>query len=255
MRVHRFLAVLAAAVLAGCGGPSTEPPKAETVTSTITDESASRPSPSPSHSAEPGTSTAAPGATPGKTSGIGDVVAWIEAGQPAPAGAYQNVTGPDGLGTATTTTTTTTRILGGGAAFRSPSKGLSCFGLPPGSDVYAPGLTCLAKLANPPARPSDTSGQWIGGWVEYTGNAGHIGSVHGDPGPFLAGDGPILPYGQKISFGQDGQQTVCRMDQTGLWCADTAHGSAILLNDQGIAPYGCLKAVSRRGGEGLSYAC
>ncbi|MGL6236206.1 MAG: hypothetical protein ACRC20_12775 [Segniliparus sp.] len=252
MRAHRIAAVLAATALAGCGGPSDEQPQTLTVTSVITPESA--PSASSSPSSAPSAGEAPTGKAPGKDSAFGDVVAWIEAGQAADPGPYQAATGPDAAGTAATATTTT-QNLGGDVAFRSPSKKLRCFGLAANSTAYSPaGLHCLANLANPPPRPKEV-GHWVGGWVSYDRTTASVGSFHGDPGPFLAGDGPELPYGQKISFGQGGEQTVCRMDQTGLWCADKAKGAAILVNDQGVVPYGCLKQIPPKEGEGFSYTC
>ncbi|EFV13081.1 hypothetical protein [Segniliparus rugosus] len=255
MRLRHTLVAAVAMALVGCGGPSTEQSQTQTVTSTITSESTfSAPSASPSKSGAP-TASGAPSATPpGKGSGFAEIAAWIEAGQAARLSAYQTATGSYATDVAGPTTTTT-QSLGDDVAFRSPSKKMSCFGLTSQSTVYSPGgLHCLASLENPPPRPKEM-GQWIGGWVEYSGGSASIGSFHGDPGPFTAGDGPELPYGQKISFGQGDERITCRMDQTGLWCANKAKGSAILLNDQGATPYGCLKQIPHKEGEGLSYTC
>lgn len=255
MRPRHMLVASVAMALAACGGPSTEQSQTETLTSTITSEPIlSTPSASPSKSGAPTASGAPSAAPPGKDSAVAEVIAWIEAGQAAQLSTYQTATGSYATDTAAPTTTTT-QNLGDDVAFRSPSKKLSCFGLASKSTTYSPGgLHCLANLENPPPRPKEM-GQWIGGWVSYDGATASVGSFHGDPGPFLVGDGPELPYGQKVSFGQGSEQTVCRMDQTGLWCANKTKGSAVLLNDQGVTPYGCLEQIPHKEGEGFSYTC
>jgi hypothetical protein len=98
-------------------------------------------------------------------------------------------------------------------------------------------LTCIVKLKDPPARPEDVEGEWVGGWVDYYGIALNVGSVHGDPGPFLTGDGPLLPYGQSLKF-RDYQ---CRSDQAWLYCVNTAAQSGVRMSDAGVDALGCLK--------------
>ena len=91
---------------------------------------------------------------------------------------------------------------------------------------------------------SEGFGNWVGGWAYYTGDSANLGSFHGDPGEFTYGYGAELPYGQKISFGKGSDRYVCRMEQNGLTCVNSAKGSAVLLNDQGVTPYGMLDAVA-----------
>jgi hypothetical protein len=35
----------------------------------------------------------------------------------------------------------------------------------------------------------------IGGWVDFDGSSVQVGSIHGDPGRFTAGEGPSLAFG------------------------------------------------------------
>jgi hypothetical protein len=249
MRTRRVLAAAAAAaVLASCGGPSTEKPSTQTVTSTITPESlSSETAPSPSPPPSPRAGAAAP--PPAQGSAVADVIDWIQAGAPVDPNGYRTVRDPRDTSPRSTD-------IGPGVAFQSPTKKISCVGgLAEGGDKSgAPPLSCLVGLQNPPPRPEEP-GQWIGGWVDYSGNAASVGSFHGDPGVFRDGDGAELAYGRHLRFRGGLDEYDCRMDQSGLWCADKAKGSAVLINDQGVTPYGCLRQIPHRHGEGFSYIC
>ena len=48
----------------------------------------------------------------------------------------------------------------------------------------------LVNLVDPPP-PPDVYGAWKGGWVDFDGSSVLIGSAHGDPGRFAAGQGPV----------------------------------------------------------------
>jgi hypothetical protein len=112
-------------------------------------------------------------------------------------------------------------------------------------------LACLVKLTNPPPQPADVYGQWKGNWIDYDGKSLRIGSVHGDPGRFAAGNGPELPYGQALAFGD----YRCRSDPAGLFCVNYAHQSAARFSDSGVEPFGCLKAMAPDPQIGEMFGC
>ncbi|OBK78278.1 hypothetical protein [Mycobacterium sp. 1164985.4] len=194
--------------------------------------------PSPSASS-PTTSTTKPkpAAPPAPGAPIGDVVAWVEAGEPADAAQY-HAASRDGQ----------TTDLGEDVAFTTPSGKTSCMT----DSQYADGaLACLVDLVNPPPRPDDAYGEWKGGWVDYDGTSVTVGSVHGDPGRFTAGEGPELPYGQVLSFGD----YRCRTDTVGLFCVNYAYRSAVRFSDAGIEPFGCLQPATAPPQTGEKFSC
>jgi hypothetical protein len=165
------------------------------------------------------------------------VIAWIAAGEPVDIATYHTAT-RDGTETQ----------LGDDVAFITPSGKTTCMT----DSKYGGGaLACLVKLVNPPPRPAAVEMEWVGGWVDFDGQSLSVGSVHGDPGRFVNGDGPQLPYGKSLKF-SDYQ---CRSDQVGLYCADLAHQSAARFNDAGIEPFGCLKRVTPPEDIGLKFSC
>ncbi|MCH9730718.1 MAG: hypothetical protein K0U84_13775, partial [Actinomycetia bacterium] len=83
-------------------------------------------------------------------------------------------------------------------------------------------------------------GVWKPGWADYSGATAQLGSLHGDPGPFVKGVGPRLPEGQSLAFGDDH----CRSDATGLLCVNYAHRSAVRISVAGLAPFGCLQPAA-----------
>lgn len=227
--MRRWAAMLSAVILvAGCSetvGGQSQPTKLT-------------PLPSPP-SQSPSTSPSAPAPTTAPSPGapIPGVTAWIQAGEPADAAAFHTAT-RDG----------TTTELGEDVAFTTPSGKTTCMT----DSKHAGGaLACLVKFINPPPRPPDFPTEWVGDWVDYDGGSVSVGSPHGDPGRFVNGDGPPLPYGQTLRFG-DYQ---CRSDQVGLYCANDAHQSAARFSDAGVEVFGCLKSVTPPADIGLKFSC
>jgi hypothetical protein len=194
--------------------------------------------PSTSRSAAPTTPTSTvPKQPPGQGAPVGAVIAWIEAGTAADPGGYH-----------TATRAGDTTQLGEDVAFTTPSGKANCMT----DSKYSEGaLACLVDLANPPPRPDDAYGEWKGGWIDYDGTSVRVGSVHGDPGRFAAGTGPELPYGQSLAFGD----YRCRSDQTGLFCVNYAHQSAVRFSDAGAEPFGCLQPATAPPQIGEMFSC
>jgi hypothetical protein len=182
--------------------------------------------------------TTKPPAAPADGAPITQVIRWIEAGTPADASAFHSAT-RDG----------TTTQLGDDVAFSTP---------PPGKTICttdfkhnAGVLSCLVALTNPPPRPDDAYGEWKGGWVNFDGPSIDVGSLHGDPGPFTNGDGPPLPYGESLRFGD----FRCRTDPEGLFCVNYAHQSAARFSATGIEPFGCLQKAPPPADIGETFHC
>ncbi|MFJ4649998.1 hypothetical protein ACIP5Y_01850 [Nocardia sp. NPDC088792] len=197
--------------------------------------------PSVKPTAAPTTSaSAAPSGPPAAGAPLSAVVAWVKAGTSVDASTFHTATATDG----------TVNDLGSAIAFLSPSKKIRCM-TPKVVTGYWQGLTCMATLDNPPARPkSRAEGEWVGGWVDYPGTTLGIGHLEGDPGQFTLGDGNILNYGSRLTF----DNYDCRMDQTGLLCVDQTAGSAMQLSSSGAVPFGCLgKATTSN--YGIAYSC
>lgn len=222
------MAVLIASVLvAGCS--TTTGGQAERIEPIPPSPSASSPTPT--------TTKPKPTAPPAPGAPIGDVVAWVEAGEPADTDRYHAAM-REGQ----------TTDLGEDVAFTTPSGKTSCMT----DSQYADGvLACLVDLVDPPPRPADAYGEWKGGWVDYDGTSVIVGSVHGDPGRFTAGEGPELPYGQALSFGD----YRCRTDTVGLFCVNYAYQSAVKFSDAGIEPFGCLQSVTAPPQTGEKFSC
>jgi hypothetical protein len=187
-----------------------------------------------------------PSTAPGAGAPISAVVTWIEAGHPADPARYHSAT-RDGV----------TTQLGNDIAFTSPSgpSGPSGSGRPVAcmtdSKHTGGALACLVDLTNPPPRPATAYGEWKGGWVDFDGANLQVGSAHGDPGPFINGDGPELVNGDSLSFGD----YRCRADQTGVLCVNYAHQSAARFSNAGIDPFGCLRSVPPPDGVGIAFSC
>lgn len=186
----------------------------------------------------PTTTTPPPPAAPPATGApISEIITWIEAGRPAD---------PAGFHTATREGATTD--LGDDVAFTTPSGKTTCMT----DSTYSGGaLACLVDLVDPPPRPEDAYGEWKGGWVDFDGPTVAVGSVHGDPGRFTNGDGPPLPYGESLAFGD----YRCRVDQVGLFCVNYAHQSAARFSDAGIEGFGCLQSVTPPADIGKKFSC
>ena len=228
----RIAVLIAASVLvAGCaqgvdrGAEQTEPSvSAPTRTTTSTPRTTTPTSTTPAKAPEPGAE-------------IGEVIEFIESGDPTDANQFHTATRG---GTATQ--------LGDDVAFTTPSGKSQCM---TDSKNFGGALACLVDLTVPPLQPPDVYGQWKGGWVDFAGPSIEIGSAHGDPGRFVSGTGPELPYGEAIAFGD----YRCRSDPAGLYCVNYAHQSAARFSDAGIVPFGCLQKVPPPAGVGEKYSC
>lgn len=179
----------------------------------------------------------APSSAPGPGAPISDVIAWIEAAGPADAAHYHSAT-RDGA----------TTKLGDDIAFTAPTGKVTCM---TDSKHTGSALECLVDLSDPPPRPATAYGEWKGGWVDFDGSGLQVGSARGDPGPFINGDGPELPDGQSLSFGD----FRCRADQVGVFCVNYAHRSAVRLAAAGVEPFGCLQSVPAPDGAGEKFSC
>lgn len=209
-------------------------------------DSGSRPGPTaltpitPSHtrttpSTTPATTTSAV-AAPGRGSTAAEAIAWVEAAGPVD-GADFHVALRGGASVS----------IGEDVAFTTPF-GTNCM-----TDLkHSPSdLACLVSLTDPPKQPADVYGAWKGGWVDFDGTTVQIGSAHGDPGRFGAGQGIPLPPDRSLSFGD----YRCRTDSTALVCVNYAHKTAIRYSDDGIDPLGCAAVTPPAAGIGLQYRC
>ena len=234
-------AVLAASVLvasvlvAGCANqPDT---RSGSIQLTPISPSRAAVTPAPGASAAPSTpSSATATAAPAASAPIADVIAWVEAAGP--------VDGAD-FGIALRNGVTTP--LAEDVAFTTPS-GTSCM-----TDTKngSTALACLVNLIDPPPQPPDIYGAWKGGWVDFDGAAVQVGSAHGDPGRFSAGQGPPLPTDRSLSFGD----FRCRTDTSTLICVNYANRTAVRYDDAGIETYGCTRESSPESGVGIRFTC
>jgi hypothetical protein len=232
----RFAVLLvASALLAGCAGCSAGGDSHPTKLTPITPTPTSRPSTTKS---APATSTSAAAATvaPGVGATEAEAFEWVEAAPPVDAAEFHV-----GLRNGTSTP------LGEDIAFNTPS-GTTCM-----TDVKRSpkNLACLVNLSDPPAQPSDVYGAWKGGWVDFNGGGVEVGSAHGDPGPFAAGQGMPLPEGKSLAFGD----FRCRTDTTAFVCINYAKQSAVRFSDAGIDPYDCARQLPPTTGIGIQYSC
>ncbi|MDZ4268684.1 MAG: hypothetical protein U1D00_23860 [Mycobacterium sp.] len=233
MRIAGLVAVtaLVAACSQSVGGeaerssaPLSAPPNSTTVTTDVP------PRPSPTA-----------GAPPGAGAPIDEVIAWAEAGSPADPDAYHEAY-LDGV---------TTR-LGDDIAFTAPS-GVSGGTTQCITDeaLSSGGLICLLDLDAPAARPDGAEGEWKAGWIDYPGASMQVGSLHGDPGPFVKGVGARLTEGQSLAFGD----YRCRSDAAGLLCVNYAHRTAAWISAAAVVPFGCLQPVTPPPGAGPTFSC
>ena len=226
------IAVLFAASLlvAGCSQISGTPPRATQLTPITQSRAAG--SISATGTSQPGTSSSAP--TPGAP--VAEAIDWVEAAGPV-----------DGADFRVALRAGTTTSLGDDVAFTTPS-GISCM-----TDAKhgSPGLACLVNLIDPPPQPADVYGAWKGGWVDFDGDSVEVGSAHGDPGRFAAGQGAPLPVDRSLSFGD----FRCRTDTSALVCVNFARRTAVYYSDAGIDTFGCARQSTPSAGIGVQYTC
>lgn len=186
---------------------------------------------------EPGATSRAPEPSGGVApdAEIGAVISRIEGSEPAAPEDFGSVT-RDGVTTA----------LDGGTAFSTDT--VSCISTPKYRDGI---LACLVDLTDPPPRPPDVFTVWKGNWVDFDGSSVEIGSQHGDPGPFVEGDGATLPNGSSIAFGD----FRCRADTDAVLCVNYAERSAVQLSAGGVDGFGCLSASQAPPGIGVRLSC
>ena len=168
---------------------------------------------------------------------IADVITFIEAGHPA-----ERVSFTPRPGTATTTQ------LGDDVAFTTPSGTSNCM---TDSKNSAARWRVWWISPIPPLQPPDVYGQWKGNWVDFAGPSIEIGSAHGDPGRFVSGTGPELPYGRP----SPSATTAAASDAAGLYCVNYAHQSAARFSDAGVVRFGCLQKVTPPAEIGEKYSC
>lgn len=193
----------------------------------------------------PATSSAQPmpAAPPPRGAPIAAVIGWVEAGRPADTAGYHRAVRDE-----------VSTDLGADIAFTVPAgpgggaRATTCL-----TDARHTGgaLACLVDLAAPPAPPTDVYGQWQGGWVDFDGTTLQVGSVHGDPGPFRTGAGPVLPDGAALSFAD----YRCRAERGDLVCVNYAHQSAARFGPAGVEPFGCLHPAPAPADAGELFRC
>lgn len=228
-------------LVAGCS-PSTEMPGTGKLTPISPSRPAGQAAPSttgtttssPTTSSPTTTSTTTSAPAPGAT--VGEAIAWVQAAGPVDAADFQVAL----RGGASTP-------LGQDVAFTTPT-GTSCM-----TDQRrgSGDLACLVNLTDPPPAPPDIYGVWKGGWVDFDGTAVRIGSAHGDPGRFAAGQGAPLPPDRSLSFGD----YRCRTDASALVCVNYARQTAVRYSDDGIDAYGCTRRTPPASGVGIEYTC
>lgn len=206
---------------------TTIPPTTPTTTPTTTTTTGEASSSPPASAAARAPEAEAP---------VQEVIGWVEAGPPVD-GADFRVALRNGI----------TTNLDGDTAFTTAS-GISCM---TERTRVAGGLACLVNLIDPPPQPPEVYGVWKGGWVDFDGAGVRVGSAHGDPGRFSAGQGPPLPVGGSLSFGD----FRCRTDTAALVCVNYANQTAVRYSEDGIDAYGCTRQTPPQSGIGIQYGC
>lgn len=222
------VALCAVLLLAGC-----------TKGATVTEPSSSSPAkPSTTVKAQTPTSTT-PFELPEPKEGapFDDVSRWISQGATVDAAGFHFATAHD-----------ETTDLGQDVAFVMPSGKNKCM---TDTKDFAGTLICEAKFTSPPPRPADAEGEWRAGWINFEGKTVTVGGLHGDPGPFLAGQGKPLDYGSRLTFGDFD----CRAETSGLFCADIKTQTAVRISDAGVEPFGCLQKVDPAEMTGWQFSC
>ncbi|MBS9535013.1 hypothetical protein KIH27_15595 [Mycobacterium sp. M1] len=233
----RLLVLLAGyLLLAGCSHATVREPE-QTVTSSASSSAAHPSSTAPTSTAGPSTTAAT---APAAGAPIAEVITWIQAGQPVDPAGYHSATAPGAV-----------TDLGDDIAFTAGAgaqRATTCMTDARAADT---GLACDVALIAPPPRPADVYGNWRGGWVDFNGSTLQVGSAHGDPGRFLRGDGPTLPDGATLAFGD----YRCRTQGTDVFCVNYAHRSAVKFSPAGIEAFGCLRPAPTPAGAGNLFSC
>jgi len=194
-------------------------------------------SPAPSRPAVTSTSDVA--AFPGIHVPLDTIANWVDAGIVDEMPGRHTVT--QTYQTPISSTPTTTIDLGSGVVFVSPTRKIRCVA----DDSIVEPLACNVRLKNPPPTPDGNAPmRWWPNWVHYFGDSARIGAYQGGCSALMCAgdsDGPVLGYGQKVSWNTRSGAFSCRMDRVGVVCVNMSKGSAMLLNEDGISPYGCLK--------------
>ncbi|MBI5734271.1 MAG: hypothetical protein HY997_00270 [Mycolicibacterium neoaurum] len=225
------LLMVASALVAGCS--QTLDSQSSTARTPLT-----VPAPSATSGAWPSPATTSAATSPptiAAGAAIDDVISRVEAGTPAAPEDFGSMS-RDGAITA----------LDGGVAFSTDT--VSCVSTPKYRDAM---LSCLVDLTNPPPRPPDVFTVWKGNWVDFDGSSVEIGSPHGDPGPFVDGEGAALPAGSSIAFGD----FRCRADADAVLCVNYAERSAVQLGADGVDGFGCLAESDAPPGIGVRLSC
>lgn len=230
-------AALVTALVTGCSGAPDSP--RPTALTPISPSKTGGPGPSttgPATTATGATTTEPASPAPGAVATAAEAIAWVQAGPPVDAADF-----------AVALRGGTTTPLGDDVAFTTAS-GISCMTEVKRADA---GLACLVDLTDPPPQPPDTYGVWKGGWVDFDGASVEVGSAHGDPGRFAAGQGPPLGPGGSLSFGD----FRCRADTEVLVCVNYARQTAVRYSDGGVTALGCERRVPPAAGIGIEYRC
>lgn len=224
----------ASVLLAGCADQQGGPPRPTQLTpiSPSRTADAAAPDTRTSMTRPPVTRVAAPDVS----APVPEAIAWVESAPPV-----------DGADFQVALRSGTSTPLGDDVAFTTPS-GTSCM-----TDTRrgSESLSCLVDLADPPPQPPDIYGVWKGGWVDFDGASVQVGSAHGDPGRFSLGQGPPLPEGGSLSFGD----FRCRSDAVTLVCVNFARQTGVRYSSDGIDVYGCARRSPTPTGVGVSYSC
>jgi hypothetical protein len=207
---------------------------------TTDQQSHTAPASPPAASESTSITTPSAGGAPGSGATFAQVDAWVQAGRAADATQFATATTQDG---------SATPLKDNDVAFTSPTGKIKCTS---DSEESMPDLYCLVDLKNPPAQPEPVGeGEFVANWITYSGTKATVGSMHGDPGPFVRGYGNALPYGSRITAGN----YTCRIDSSGLLCENKSTKSAVKMSDTGLIPFGCLGKQSPTAGIGELYGC
>ena len=234
----RIVVLFAASVLvASCAGGQDSQSRSAQLTPISPSRTAATAAPGTGTSSTPTTRTPVGSvAAPDASAPVAEAITWVESAPPV-----------DGADFRVALRNGTSTPLGDDVAFTTPS-GTSCM-----TDTRrgSAALACLVDLTDPQPQPPDTYGVLKGGWVDFDGASVQVGSAHGDPGRFSVGQGPPLPEGGSLSFGD----FRCRSDATALVCVNFARQTGVRYSDDGIDTYGCARQTPPPTGIGVEYSC